>query len=111
MSSSLQPLTSADVHRAVARTLEAMSTPAFATRAHGAQLLANQAATASLLPNLGTGLPRFAAVEPDPCAQQLMMRTASLQTGDPITGAELGSDGTAPLSPQSAQPPKSVQKG
>ena len=44
-------------------------------------------------------------------AQQLMMRTASLQTGDPITGTELGSDGTAPLSPQSSQRPKSGQQG
>ncbi len=44
-------------------------------------------------------------------AQQLMTRTASSQVGDPVTGAEIGSDGTAPRSPQSAQPPKSGQQG
>jgi Mn-containing catalase len=44
-------------------------------------------------------------------AQQLMSRTRSVQAGDPITGAELGSDGTAPQSPAGSQPPKSPQQG
>ncbi|WP_298232364.1 manganese catalase family protein [uncultured Azohydromonas sp.] len=44
-------------------------------------------------------------------AQQLMMRTRSAQVGDPITGAELGSDGTAPQSPDAAQPPLSPRSG